>query len=111
LRVALGERFGADDAGLLKRYRRPVPRLSLGLALRGIASAAMDVSDGLRIDAARLADASGLGVAISGTAIPLSAAARASGLPALSDDSGFCVAALGGAPGVVSALWAGPPAP
>jgi non-canonical purine NTP pyrophosphatase (RdgB/HAM1 family) len=36
------------------------------------------------------------------------AAARASGLPALSDDSGFCVAALGGAPGVVSALWAGP---
>lgn len=36
------------------------------------------------------------------------AAAQASGLPALSDDSGFCVAALGGAPGVVSALWAGP---
>ena len=36
------------------------------------------------------------------------AAAVASGLPALSDDSGFCVAALGGAPGVVSALWAGP---
>ncbi|MCC6719999.1 MAG: non-canonical purine NTP pyrophosphatase [Acetobacteraceae bacterium] len=35
------------------------------------------------------------------------AAARASGLPALSDDSGFCVAALDGAPGVVSALWAG----
>ena len=36
------------------------------------------------------------------------AAANASGLPALSDDSGFCVGALGGAPGVVSALWAGP---
>ena len=36
------------------------------------------------------------------------AAARASGLPALSDDSGFCVAALGGAPGVYSARWAGP---
>ena len=36
------------------------------------------------------------------------AAATASGLPALSDDSGFCVGALGGAPGVVSALWAGP---
>jgi len=36
------------------------------------------------------------------------AAARASGLPALSDDSGFCVAALGGAPGVFSARWAGP---
>jgi XTP/dITP diphosphohydrolase len=36
------------------------------------------------------------------------AAAAASGLPALADDSGFCVAALGGAPGVVSARWAGP---
>jgi len=35
------------------------------------------------------------------------AAARASRLPALADDSGFCVAALGGAPGVESARWAG----
>jgi XTP/dITP diphosphohydrolase len=35
------------------------------------------------------------------------AAARASQLPALADDSGFCVAALGGAPGVLSARWAG----
>ncbi len=35
-------------------------------------------------------------------------AARGAGLPALSDDSGFCVAALGGAPGVHSARWAGP---
>jgi XTP/dITP diphosphohydrolase len=36
----------------------------------------------------------------------LSAAAIA-GLPALADDSGFCVAALGGAPGIYSARWAG----
>jgi len=36
------------------------------------------------------------------------AAARRSGSPALSDDSGFCLAALGGAPGVHSARWAGP---
>jgi XTP/dITP diphosphohydrolase len=36
------------------------------------------------------------------------AAARTTGLPALADDSGFCVAALGGAPGVLSARWAGP---
>ncbi|HUB45477.1 MAG TPA: RdgB/HAM1 family non-canonical purine NTP pyrophosphatase [Acetobacteraceae bacterium] len=35
------------------------------------------------------------------------AAATAAGLPALADDSGFCVAALGGAPGVHSARWAG----
>ena len=36
------------------------------------------------------------------------AAAQATGLPALADDSGFCVAGLGGAPGVLSARWAGP---
>ena len=36
------------------------------------------------------------------------AAAAGAGLPALADDSGFCVAALGGAPGVLSARWAGP---
>ncbi len=35
-------------------------------------------------------------------------AATASGLPALADDSGFSVAALDGAPGVLSARWAGP---
>ena len=36
------------------------------------------------------------------------AAAQASGMPAFSDDSGFCVAALGGEPGVLSARWGGP---
>ncbi|HEY6894493.1 MAG TPA: RdgB/HAM1 family non-canonical purine NTP pyrophosphatase [Rhodanobacteraceae bacterium] len=34
-------------------------------------------------------------------------ASRASGLPALADDSGICVDALGGAPGLISALYAG----
>jgi len=35
------------------------------------------------------------------------AAATATGLPAFSDDSGFCAAALGGEPGVLSARWGG----
>ena len=36
-------------------------------------------------------------------------ASRCSGLPALADDSGICVSALGGAPGVTSARYAGEP--
>lgn len=41
-------------------------------------------------------------------AIKAVAAAKAANLPALADDSGFCVSALGGAPGIFSARWAGP---
>jgi XTP/dITP diphosphohydrolase len=41
-------------------------------------------------------------------ALKARAAAQASGLPALADDSGFSLAGLGGDPGVLSARWAGP---
>jgi XTP/dITP diphosphohydrolase len=41
-------------------------------------------------------------------AIKAQAAAEASGLPAFADDSGLCVDALDGAPGLFSARWAGP---
>ena len=41
-------------------------------------------------------------------ALKAKAAAAASGLPAIADDSGLVVPALGGAPGILSARWAGP---
>lgn len=64
----------SPEDGFLGRYRRPIPRLSEGQALAPHAHAMMDVSDGLLIDAQRMADASGLGVLID--AIPLSDALR-----------------------------------
>ena len=46
------------------RLERPMPRVALGLALRGIASSAMDVSDGLLGDFAHILKASGAGACI-----------------------------------------------
>ncbi len=77
LGLAVAQGLAPPDAGLLKRFRRPEPRLALGRALVGVARAAMDVSDGLLIDADRLARASGVGLAIDLAAVPLSDAARA----------------------------------
>ncbi len=71
------------DPWLLKRLRRPSPRLAFGLALRGRATACMDVSDGLLIDAGRLAAASGVCLAIDLGRLPLSIQARAMGLDAI----------------------------
>ena len=59
------------DKALLNRFRRPTPRLALGRALVGIATACMDVSDGLLIDADRLGRASGVRLAIDLDAVPI----------------------------------------
>ncbi len=61
------------DKALLNRFRRPTPRLALGRALAGVATACMDVSDGLLIDADRLARASGVRLAIDLDAVPVTA--------------------------------------
>lgn len=74
LRIALG---APGPAALLAAYRRPRPRLAEGQALGGLAHAMMDVSDGVLIDAARLAAASGLAAIIRLEALPLSGAYRA----------------------------------
>lgn len=57
---------------LLRRYWRPTPRLELGVQLRALATAAIDVSDGLLADAGHLAAASGVQVVIEGDRLPLS---------------------------------------
>jgi thiamine-monophosphate kinase len=55
-------------------YRRPTPRLVEGQKLGPIVHAMMDVSDGLLIDARRMADASGLAVEIEFDAVPIASA-------------------------------------
>lgn len=80
LAIALG---AAGPASLLGRYRRPTPRLAEGQALAPHVHAMMDVSDGLLIDAGRMAAASGLAVTIDLAAIPLSDDLRAFGHDAM----------------------------
>jgi thiamine-monophosphate kinase len=57
---------------LIDIYRRPVPQLEAGRALAPHAHAMMDVSDGLLLDARRMAEASGCGVLIDLDTLPLS---------------------------------------
>lgn len=67
-----------DDFGTLAgRYLLPQPRLGLGRALIGRASAALDVSDGLVADLGHVAETSGVRIVIEAERVPLSPAARA----------------------------------
>jgi len=68
---------GAEGpAELLTAYQRPMPRIADGRALAPCVHAMMDVSDGLLIDGARMAEASRLALEIDLAAVPLSAAYR-----------------------------------
>ncbi|OOG25207.1 thiamine-phosphate kinase [Thioalkalivibrio denitrificans] len=68
---------GPHVHALLARLMRPVPQVAAGLALRGLAGAAIDLSDGLLADLGHVLDASGTGAAINLAQLPLSDAFRA----------------------------------
>jgi thiamine-monophosphate kinase len=74
--AALGSDAHARDT-LISRYRVPQPRVALARAVREHASAAMDVSDGLMGDLAKLCAASGVSAVVNAGALPLSAPVRA----------------------------------
>lgn len=70
---ALRDGTGADSTV----FRRPMARLIEGQALAPQVTAMMDISDGLLLDAFRLADASGVSIAIDGPSVPVADPARA----------------------------------
>jgi thiamine-monophosphate kinase len=103
-------------AALADRYLHPQPRLRLAAGLQAHASAAMDVSDGLVGDLAKLLKASGAGAEVDLDAVPLSEAARAAIMadPALAelawtggdDYEILCTASPGEYPALVAAAAA-----
>jgi len=64
----------AAAAFCVQRLNYPTPRVALGQCLRGLASACMDISDGLLADLGHILTASGVGARLQHTAIPVSAA-------------------------------------
>ncbi|HEY5338623.1 MAG TPA: thiamine-phosphate kinase, partial [Rhizomicrobium sp.] len=79
---------GSDIARqtLVDRYRVPSPRMAAGVALRGVASAALDVSDGLLADLAHISDVSGVRIEVDAQRVPRS--------PALISTAGEAMSAI-----------------
>jgi thiamine-monophosphate kinase len=80
LAVLKGEGVGLSDfnrSALISRYQLPEPRVALGRQLLGIASSALDVSDGLLADLGHIARVSEARIAIDAAKIPISAATQA----------------------------------
>lgn len=80
IRALTGEISGLSDAHaamLADRYRLPRPRVALGPALRGLATAMTDISDGLVADLGHICETSAVGARIEADSVPLGAAATA----------------------------------
>jgi len=77
LAVKLGTLRDADGDVLVARLHYPEPRVALGQRLLGLATACLDVSDGLVQDAGHIAETSNLAIEIEAALVPLSPAARA----------------------------------
>lgn len=71
LRAELPAATADQRAELLEAYHRPQPRLSLGILLRGLATAAQDVSDGVLADLGHIARQSGVAVEIESILVPV----------------------------------------
>lgn len=91
LAIARGERSG--PAAMLAAYRRPVPRLAEGQDLAPRVHAMTDISDGLLIDATRMAEASGLGITIDLEIVPIAAGAERMAAVTAGDDYELLIAA------------------
>lgn len=68
------EAYSAPQQFLRRRYEYPEPRVAIGQKLRGLATAAIDVSDGLLADLGHICQRSGVGAWIDPTRLPLSRA-------------------------------------
>lgn len=91
LRALRGE-VDDPDGALASRYRLPLPRVALGVTLPDIASAGLDVSDGLVADLGHLCAVSGVGAVIDATLVPMSSQVRR----ALDREPALIEAVLGG---------------
>lgn len=78
LRIVQGQLCGdaTHAAELRRRLDYPTPRVQVGLALRDIATAAIDISDGLLADLGHILDASAVGAEIELDAVPVSTALK-----------------------------------
>ena len=80
LAILKGESLKLDEqdrAAVIQRYLLPEPRTEVGPLLAGLATAALDVSDGLIADLAHIAEVSAVRIAIDAARVPLSQPFRA----------------------------------